>query len=66
MMEAAEAATLIRARVPELSARDLDAIAATLSGEMLPINALEVVLALIERLEERFDAMEAGQPHRVL
>jgi hypothetical protein len=65
-MEAAEAAQLIAARVPELSARDLDAVAPTLSGQTLPINALEVVLALIERLEERFDALGAGQPHRVM
>lgn len=65
-MEAAEAVQLIRARVPELSARDVDAVAATLSGQTLPINALEVVLALIERLEDRFDALEAGQPHRVI
>ena len=59
-------AQLIAARVPEPSARDVDAIASTLSGGTLPINALEVVLALIERLEERFDALEAGQPHRVI
>ena len=65
-MEAVEAAQLISARVPELPARDVDAVAAALSGETLPVNALEVVLALIERLQDRFDALEAGQPHRVM
>jgi hypothetical protein len=65
-MEAVEAATLIRARCPELPERDLDAIAATLRGETLPVTALEVVLALIERLEERFDGLEAGRPHHVV
>ena len=65
-METAEAVQLIRARVPELQARDLDVIAAALSGEMLPVNALEVVLALIEKLQDRFDALEAGTPHRVM
>jgi hypothetical protein len=46
-MDAAKTSTLIRARRPELSSRDLEAIEAALSGEeMLSMSALEVVLAL--------------------
>lgn len=38
-MDAAETSTLIRARCPELSSRDLEAIEAALSGEeMLPMK----------------------------
>jgi hypothetical protein len=66
-MEAAEAASLIRARVPELLAGEIDRVEAALNGEeVLPAGTLAVILALIERLEARFDALEAGTAHRVM
>jgi hypothetical protein len=66
-MDAAKASTLIRARCPELSSRDLEAIEAALGGEeMLPMSALEVILALPERLEERLEAVEGRTPHHLM
>jgi hypothetical protein len=65
-MEAAATATLIRARCPELSARDLATIESALNGQVLPLDALELILALVERLEQRIDDIETRTPHRLM
>ena len=35
-----------------------------LNGQVLPLDALELILALTERLEQRVDDIEARTPHR--
>jgi hypothetical protein len=63
-MDAGDALSLIRARIPQLSAREFGAIEAALSGQTVPASALSDVVAVLELLEERFDGLQ-GRLNRV-
>jgi len=56
-MDADEAMALIRARIPEFDPVDLATIGAALRGEVIPADALAQVLALVDGLESRMDAL---------
>ena len=66
-MEAAEAVQLINARCPELPPDDLARIETALTGEeTVPLTTLTVLLAVVERLEQRLIALEEARTYRVM
>ena len=52
----ADAATLIAARVPELSQAELALIESALAGDVVPVATLDDILIIIEALEDRLNA----------
>jgi hypothetical protein len=56
-MDAGDAATLIPARCPEISAPELALIESALEDDVIPVMALDDILILLEALEARLDGL---------